>query len=208
MSIHLLFLFWCYFSYWAGLKTVLYVPNREFFKGSLKCDLSIQKSFCGYVEVSSDFRQQSGDTFGGIGRTVWDFNSQENQLFEWENWSTFWKFDGSSKFMWKVGFYFGNLTFSFFSQFNVAHSVGQLVFPNYFSWQFRPFFFSFPFEVQNLNSLTSRIWMLSISDIHFPQRRTTLQTGHKKVCFLSRFEEFVTRQVESIVFLITVSGLV
>ena len=53
-----------------------------FFKGSLKCDLSIQKSFCGYVEVSSDFRQQSGDTFGGIGRTVWDFNSQENQLFE------------------------------------------------------------------------------------------------------------------------------
>ena len=78
-----------------------------FFKGSLKCDLSIQKSFCGYVEVSSDFLQHSRDRFGGIWRTVWDFTSQGNQLFEWENWSKFWKFDGSSKFMWRVGFYFG-----------------------------------------------------------------------------------------------------
>ena len=40
-----------------------------------------------------------------------------------------------------------------------------------FSQQIRPFF-SFPFESRNLNSLTSRIWMLSISDIQFPQRRT------------------------------------
>ena len=41
-----------------------------FFRGSRKCDLSIQKSFCGSVEVSPDFRQQSGNMFGGIGRIV------------------------------------------------------------------------------------------------------------------------------------------
>ena len=72
----------------------------------------------------------------------------------------------------------------FFSQFNVADSVDCLLsvnwfFPKCFSQQFRPFF-SFPFEARNLNSLTSRIWMLSISDIHFPQRRTNFANWSQK----------------------------
>jgi len=77
----------------------------------------------------------------------------------------------------------------FFSQFNVAHSQTLSVnwfFPTAFLDNF-DHFFSFPFEARNLNSLTSRIWMLSISDIHFPQKRTTFQTSHKNSLFLESF---------------------
>ena len=51
-------------------------------QGSLKCDLNIQKSFFSYVKVSSDFRQHSGNRFGGIGIILGEILRKENESFQ------------------------------------------------------------------------------------------------------------------------------
>ena len=89
------------FSYWGGLKTVLYVTNGCFWKESLGWLLRNTRSCSRYLKVSPDFQEHIGYIFGGVRHHLRKIWSQEIELFSNENFQNLEIFSDFHHLPWK-----------------------------------------------------------------------------------------------------------